>query len=318
MAKRSFPRSGSLQIWPRKRASKIIPSVNWGVLDGSGLLGIIAYKVGMSSAFVKDLTQNSMTKDKKIVVPATILEIPPVKIYSVRLYKDNLCRGEIVLNSEKDLKRVMKIGKNPKIGKIEELDKKIGGIDDLRVIIYTLVRRAGIKKTPDIAEIGLGGKLEDKINFVKQNWNKEISVFDVFKKMQLIDIRGLTKGHGLEGPVKRFGIGLKTHKSEKGVRRPGSLGPWHPHHVTFRVAQAGQLGMFTRIVYNNKILDMARISEKNINPKSGWKHYGNISTEYLIVRGSVQGPSRRQVLITTPLRKTRYQEKKNLEFIELR
>lgn len=316
MAKRSFPRSGSLQIWPRKRVSKFLPSVNWSVLEGTGLLGIIAYKVGMKSALVKDLTPNSMTKDKKIVIPATIIEIPPVKIYSARLYKNNLCIKEIILNTDKDLKKILKIGKDAKLGKVEDLDKK--NFEDLRVIIYSLARKTGIKKTPDIAEIGLGGKLEDKINFVKQNWNKEISASEIIKKTQLIDVRGLTKGKGLSGPVKRFGIGLKTHKAEKGVRRPGSLGPWHPHLVTFRVAQAGQLGMFTRIIYNNKILELGRISEKNINPKSGWKHYGNIQTEYAILKGSIQGPCKRQVLLTQPLRKTKYQEKKNLEFLELR
>ncbi|MBM3233460.1 50S ribosomal protein L3 [Candidatus Pacearchaeota archaeon] len=315
MAKRSFPRSGSLQIWPRKRVSKFIPSVNWSVLQGKGMLGIIAYKVGMKSALVKDNTQNSMTKDKKIIIPATILEIPPVKIYSARLYKNNLCLREIVLNSDKELKKILKIGKDVK-GKIEELDKK--DFDDLRVIIYSQTKKTGIKKTPDIAEIGLGGSIEEKINFVKQNWNKEISASEIIKKMQLVDVRGLTKGHGLEGPVKRFGIGLKTHKTEKGVRRPGSLGPWHPHLVTFRVAQAGQLGMFTRIIYNNKILEIGRISEKNINPKQGWKNYGNIQTEYIILKGNVQGPSKRQILLTMPLRKTKYQEKKNLEFLELR
>jgi len=316
MAKRSFPRSGSLQIWPRKRVSKFLPSVNWSVLDGTGLLGIIAYKVGMGSVLVKDLTPNSMTKDKKIIIPATILEIPPSKIYSARLYKNNLCIKEIVLNTDKELKKILKIGKNVKLGKVEELDKK--DFEDLRVIIYSLARKTGIKKTPDIAEIGLGGNLEDKINFVKQNWNKEISASEIIKKTQLIDVRGLTKGKGLSGPVKRFGIGLKTHKSEKGVRRPGSLGPWHPHLVTFRVAQAGQMGMFTRIIYNNKILEIGRISDKNINPKSGWKHYGNIQTEYVILKGSVQGPCKRQVLLTQPLRKTKFQEKKNLEFLELR
>jgi len=318
MGTKSRPRFGSLQIWPRKRAERALPSVNWRVLQekNQGLLGFIAYKVGMKSAFVKDMTPNSMTKDKKIIVPVSVLEVPPVKIYSIRLYKNGLCVGEIVVNADKELKRVMKIGKNIKLGKIEELDKK--NFDDLRVIIYSQVKKTGIKKTPDVAEIGLGGKLEEKINFVKTNWNKEILASDVWKKMQLVDIRGLTKGKGLESAVKRFGIGLKSHKAEKGRRRPGSLGPWHPHLVTFKVAMSGQLGMFTRIILNNKILGVGKIQEKNINPKSGWHKYGNIKTEYIILKGSVPGPARRQMLITAPLRKTKFQDKKNLEFIELR
>lgn len=312
------PRMGSLQIWPRKRSARPLGSVNWKVLeqDNKGLLGFIAYKVGMRSAFVKDLTLHSMTKDKKIIVPVSILEVPPIKIYSARLYKNGLCKTEIVLNADKELKRVMKIGKSTKLGKIEDLDKK--EFDDLRVIVYSIVKKTGIKKTPDVAEIGLGGSLEEKINFLKEKWNKEILASEIFKKMQLVDIRGQTKGKGIESAVKRFGIGLKSHKAEKGRRRPGSLGPWHPHLVTFKVAMSGQLGMFLRVVYNNKILEMKNISEKNINPKSGFEHFGNIKTEYVILRGSVPGPQKRQMLITAPLRKTKFQEKKNLEFIELR
>ena len=314
------PRFGSLQIWPRKRAERFIPSVNWKVIPGNGLLGFIAYKVGMKSAFVKDNTPNSMTKDKKIIVPVSILELPSLKIYSARLYKNNLCKTEIILNSDKELKRVLKIGKNVKLDKIEDLDKKISEleIDDLRLIVYSMARKAGIKKTPDIAEIGLGGSLQEKIKFAKENWNKEILASEIFKKLQLVDVRGLTKGKGIESAVKRFGIGLKSHKAEKGRRRPGSLGPWHPHLVTYKVAMSGQLGLFTRIILNNKILEIKSINEKNINPKSGWHKYGNISGEYLILRGSVPGPAGRQMLITQCFRKTKYQEKKNYEFLELR
>jgi len=316
------PRFGSLQIWPRKRVDKFLPGVNWNAIPDvqgrSGLLGFIGYKVGMKSAFVKDNTANSMTKDKKIIVPVSVLDIPSMKIYSARLYKNNLCKTEIVLSADKELKRVMKIGKTVKLGKIEDIDKKTGEFDDLRVIVYSLAGKAGIKKTPDVAEIGLGGKLEDKIKFVKENWNNEISASENFKKLQLVDIRGLTKGKGIGSAVKRFGIGLKSHKAEKGRRRPGSLGPWHPHLVTFKVAMSGQLGMFTRVILNNKILEIGKISEKNINPKSGWHKYGNIHSDYIILRGCVPGPAGRQMLITQPLRKTKYQEKKNYEFLELR
>lgn len=309
------PRSGSLQIWPRKRAEYFLPSVNWSAINGKGLLGFIAYKVGMKSALVKDLTQNSLSKDKRIIVPVTVLEAPAMRIFSIRLYKHNRCVGDILLSNEKDLKRIVKVSKV--VGKIEDLDKKISEIDDLRIIVYSKVGQTGIKKTPDVAEVGIGGSLQEKIDFVKAHANKEILASEIFKKMQLIDLRGLTKGHGFESAVKRFGITLKSHKSEKGQRRPGSLGPWHPHLVTFRVSQAGQLGLFTRVHTNQKIIDVAKIAEKNINPKSGFDHYGTIRTEYLLVRGSVQGPAKRQILITTPFRPTKKSTKKNYEFVRL-
>jgi large subunit ribosomal protein L3 len=312
------PRSGSLQIWPRKRARKFLPSANWKAISSKssdkGLLGFIAYKVGMSSCLVQDKTPDSMTKDKKIIVPVSVLEAPSMKIFSVRLYKNNQVIGDIVLSNDKELKRVIKISKNVK--KIEDLDKK--DFDDLRLIVYSLVFRTGMKKTPDIAEVGLGGSKEDKIVFVKEHAGKEISISEIFKKQALVDVRGLSKGKGIEGPVKRFGIGLKGHKSEKGRRRPGSLGPWHPHVVSFRVSQAGQLGMHTRVVFNQKIIEMGKIQDKNINPAGGWHKFGNIKTDYIMIRGSIPGPAGRQMMVTKALRKTKGSEKKNFEYIELR
>ena len=132
--------------------------------------------------------------------------------------------------------------------------------------------------------------------------------------MNYVDIRAVTKAKGFQGPVKRFGIQLKASKSVKGRRRPGSLGPWHPARVIFRVPMAGQLGFFTRTVYNNKVVDLGKAEDKFKNIKN----YGDIKTEYLILRGSIQGPSKRQVILTETLRPTKKQLKKDYELIELR
>ena len=317
MPTRKSPRKGSLQFWPRKRASKFLPRVNWNAISSEkNPKGFICYKAGMASAYVKDETPDSMTKGKKISIPVTVLECPPIKIFSVRLYKDGKVVKEILVEKpDKELKRKVKLPKR-KISKIDDIKLEANVVDDIRVLCYSQVKKTGIKKTPDLSEIGLSGTLEEKFNFIKENLGKEISVLNVFEKGNLADLRGLTKGKGFQGPVKRFGIKLKGHKSEKGRRRPGSLGPWHPARVTFRVPMAGQIGMFTRIIYNNKIIDIGKSENKN------WlkniKNFGNIKTDYLIINGSVQGPSKRQLLLTAPLRKTKKQQKKNYEFIELR
>jgi len=309
MPTRKSPRKGSLQFWPRKRVNKFLPSVNWNAIDsGKNLKGFICYKVGMKSAFVKDNTPNSMTKGKKIVIPVTILECPSMKIFSVRFYKDGKVAKEILASGlDKELKRKVKLPKKSSEMKFEECD-------DVRVICYSGVKKTGLKKKPDMIELGLVGSVEDKINFIKEKLGKEISIEDIFEKGQLVDLRGLTKGKGLSGPVKRFGIQLKDHKSEKGRRRPGSIGPWHPARVTFRVPMAGQLGMFTRVVYNNMIIDLGKSENKFKNIKN----YGDVKTDYLIVAGSIQGPAKRQLLITAPLRETKKEKKKNYELEELR
>ncbi|RZD30647.1 50S ribosomal protein L3, partial [Candidatus Parvarchaeota archaeon] len=135
-------------------------------------------------------------------------------------------------------------------------------------------------------------------------------------KGNLLDVRGLTKGKGLSGPVKRFGITLKSHKSEKGRRNPGSIGPWHPAHVNFRVPMSGQLGMFTRVHYNLKVLDSGNISEKSFKDFN-FRKYGKLTGNYIILEGSVQGPSRRQILVTAPIRPSKKQIKKDHEFLEM-
>jgi len=294
-----------------------LPRVNWGSINSSsekGLKGFICYKAGMASAYVKDNTEHSMTKGKKIVLPVTILECPSMKILSVRFYKNGLVSKEILAeNLDKELKRKIKMAKK-KHGKIEDMKQE--EYDDVKIICYSQVKKTDIKKTPDLSEIGISGSLDEKMSFVKENIGKEVSVSNVFKNGQLVDFRGLTKGHGFSGPVKRFGITLKSHKSEKGVRRPGSLGPWHPARVTFRAPMAGQLGMFTRVSYNNTIVDIGK--PENKKALTNIHNFGNIKTEYILVRGSVQGPAKRQLLATFPLRETKKQSKKKFEFIELR
>ncbi len=309
MSKINVPRKGSLQFWPRKRAKKYLPSVNWDVISSTKpLKGFICYKVGMVSVQVKDLTPNSMTKDKKISLPSTVLECPPLKILSVRFYKNKEVSNEIISsNIDKELKRKIKAPKK-KSKDIED----IKNYDDVKILCYSLVKKTGIKKTPDIAEIGLGGSLEEKFNFVKENLNKEISVSNAFENGQLVDFRGLTKGKGFSGTVKRFGIKLRQHKSEKGVRKPGSIGPWHPARTTFRTPMAGQLGMFTRVLYNSKILSIGKEGKL-----SNIKNYGNINGDYILVHGSVQGPSKRQLIVTSPLRGTKMQLKKKYELINI-
>ncbi|HLC86955.1 MAG TPA: 50S ribosomal protein L3 [Candidatus Nanoarchaeia archaeon] len=320
MAPPKSPRKGSLQFWPRKRAKKFLPSVNWRAIPRNisekGLRGFICYKVGMKTALVNDNSPDSMTQGKRIAVPITIIECPPMKILSVRFYKNNIVAKDVLAeNLDKEIKKKIKIPKKSP-NKIDGV--KLEDYDDIKIICYSLVKKTAIKKKPDLAEIDISGSLEEKLNFVKENLNKELSILSFFENGQLVDFRGLTKGKGFQGPVKRFGIRLRSHKSEKGIRKVGSIGPWHPAHVSFRVAMAGQLGFFTRVLYNNKIIYAGKISDDKYKDKlKNIKNYGNVKTDYVIVKGSVQGPAKRQLLISNPLRETKRTKKKNYEFVEL-
>jgi large subunit ribosomal protein L3 len=159
--------------------------------------------------------------------------------------------------------------------------------------------------------------LNEKLEFVKNNLSKEISIKDVFSE-GVVDVRGVTIGKGNQGSMKRFGLELRFHKSEKGQRGPGSGGPWHPARVEYNQPMAGQMGFFTRTTFNHKILLIGSVGEMDINTKAGFRHFGKIKGDYIILCGSVQGPKKRQVLITNALRPTTGQVKKKYEFMELR
>ena len=314
MPKLSNPHHGSLQFWPRKRAEKFLPRVNWSVVPGKektpSVLGFISYKVGMGTAVVKDNTEHSMTKGKKIVVPVTILEVPNMKVFSIRFYKHGKVLKDVIVSNDKDLKKKVTLPKE-----VKPFEAQIPAeYDDIQLIAYSLSKQTSFKKVPDLIELGISAP--DKLSFAKSLIGKEISLKD-FAHFDLLDVRGLTIGKGLVGPVKRFGIMLKQHKTEKGVRRPGSLGPWHPARVTFVTPMAGQLGMFSRVHYNLKVIHHGTIAEKDINSHSGFKHYGKVRSSYILVKGSVQGPAKRQILLTASYRPTKSTNKKKYEFQEL-
>ncbi len=318
MTRTGTTRHGSLQFYPRVRAKEFLPSVNWSSIVSrkeAGILGFIGYKAGMMSAYVKDNTPNSLTKGKRIIIPVTIIECPTIKILSIRFYWNKKVIGEVMNNNlDKELRRKIKLPKkvNKKID-----DFKEGDYDNISLVIYSEVKKTGVKKAPDIVEVGISGELNQKLEIAKTYFNKDISIKD-FIHEGIVDIRGVTKGKGLQGTVKRFGLTLKGHKSEKGVRTLGSGGPWHPSRVDFTQPRSGQMGFFTRVVYNNKIVHIGNITEKDINPACGFNGFGKLKSDYIIVQGSVQGPARRQLLITMPLRPSKKQFKKNYEFIELR
>ena len=149
------------------------------------------------------------------------------------------------------------------------------------------------KKKPELFEVNIGGSKEDKLNFAKENLGKELSVKDIFADGQLVDIHAVTTGKGYQGPVKRFGIKVRFHKSEKTKRGPGSLGDWK-HKSTWRMAHAGQMGFHTRKEYNKQIM-MISDDPEQVNPNGGFVRYGNVKNTYILLKGSILGPSKRMV-----------------------
>ena len=307
MPKAKKPRSGSMQYWPRVRSKRPYARVkSWPMAKEPKLLGFAGYKVGMTHIGFIDNKKTTLTKGEEINCPVTVIECPPLKTSSIRFYKKTNSGLKIVSEIfaeklDKELERKINISKKKK-RKIED----IKDYDDLRILAYTQAKLTTIgKKKPEIFEIAIGGDKEAKLAYAKNILGKEISIKDVFKEGQQIDIHAITKGKGFQGAVKRFGIGLKHHKSEKGRRTPGSLGGWKAQgHFLYRVAHAGQLGYHLRTVYNNWLL---KISDKpgEINQKGGFLHYGIVKNPYILVKGSIAGPVKRLVRMVTSIRPNR-------------
>jgi large subunit ribosomal protein L3 len=294
MPKARNPHHGSLQFWPRKRAKRVYARVRSRLSSKEAKpLEFAGYKVCMTHVAVTDNRAKTLTKGEDITYPVTIIECPPIKISSIKFYKNTtnglkVCSEVFSDKLDKELERKFRV---------KSVKKKIDDIkefDDVKVSVYTNPKLTTIgKKKPEFFEICIGGSKDEKLKWAKENLGKEINVSDVFQEGQQMDIHAVTRGKGYQGPVKRFGVGLKHHKSEKGVRRVGSLGGWIAQgHVMWRVAHAGQMGYHQRTEYNKWLLKIGTNPDE-INTKSGFARYGVIKNPYIIVKGSIAGPAKR-------------------------
>jgi large subunit ribosomal protein L3 len=112
----------------------------------------------------------------------------------------------------------------------------------------------------------------------------------------------VTKGKGFEGPVTRFGVKRKQHKSRKSVRAVGVIGPWHPATVMYTVARAGQHGFHKRVEYNKRVLLVENTEKTPITPPGDYLHFGPVKGEYTVLRGSVPGPVKRLIRLRYAVR----------------
>ena len=192
-----------------------------------------------------------------------------------------------------------------------DLEKAKEKVLDLRLLCHTQPGKTKFgKKRPDVCEIGLSGNTAQKMAFAKDVLGKEISVSDVFEENQFVDVRAVTKGKGMQGPVKRAGI--KVHRPKAKKRRVvGSIGPWNPSTVMWTVPRPGQMGYHSRTELHKKILKIG--SEKDtglVNQKAGFKNYGRVGNDFIVLVGSVAGPAKRAVSVRFTIRKTPFERHK--------
>jgi len=308
MANIRRPRRGSMGYSPRKRAKRIFPVVGRKAQSKEVKPTEFAgYKVGMLHLMMLSDKKGTPITNQEVAVPATLIEVPPLKVLGIRAYKNTSygpkVAGEFWTDkTDKNLSRTIKSPKKIK-SKLDELEKNVSKFSDIMILAYTQPKTAGIdKKRPEIFEIGIGGETVDaKLKYAKEKLGGELTVTDVFKAGEFVDSIAITKGKGFQGSIYRWGLKLLSHKSQKLHRKAGNLGPWHPHKTRPTVPQMGQMGFHKRTEYNKRILKVGT-NVKEIAKKGGWKNYGEINSSYLIIRGSIQGPTKRLIRLRSAIR----------------
>ncbi len=320
MAKVKKPRCGSLQFWPRRRSKRGYPRVrSWP--GGEGLLGFCGYKVGMTHVQLKDSRSNSLTKGQSIVWPVTVVECPALKLFSVRAYKDaymgSSVVAEVCLGVDKFASR--KVCASKKKGDLAAFEKNLDSYDFLRVVVQTQPHKSGLgKKTPELFELAVGGDTAAAQFAIIQSFvGKDIAVGDVLSAHQMLDVHAVTTGRGFAGSVKRFGVSLKSHKSEKKRRAIGNLGAWTPKRVSWTVGLPGGLGYFARTEHNKEVLFVGS-NPAEINPDGGFLRYGLVKSDYILIKGSVPGPAKRLIRFSLPRRSALTSKGAQLAHVSLR
>lgn len=312
--KYSAPRRGSVAFRPRARAKSLEAKIRtWPEnqnRENTGLVGFAGFKVGQIQVMTIDDKEKTPNYGKPLMNHSTVISLPPLKIVGLRGYSEDGYGKHAIFDvyskdSIKDLSSKYKTKYSEDA--LKKAEENISNAKYIMAVVAVFPNKVGIsQKTPFIYEVPVSGKdIKTKFEFVKSKLGQEVRASDVFKTGQNIDVLGITRGKGVEGPVTRFGVKRKQHKSRKSVRAVGTLGPISPAVVMYTVARQGQRGFHQRTEYNKRILVMSS-SEKsdvvNINPKGGFKHFGLVEGDYMIVRGTIPGVPKRLIKLRQPIR----------------
>jgi large subunit ribosomal protein L3e len=342
MGHRKFeaPRHGHIGFLPKKRTKHHRGRVRKFPRDDASkaphLTAFMGYKAGMTHIVREMDRPGSKSHKKEIVEAVTIVETPPMVVVGVVGYVETP-RGLRSLTTvwaehlSEEVKRrfyknwyhakrkaftkyAKKYQTNP-----ADIENEINRIKKycqvVRVLAHTQIRKVNLRqKKAHLLEVQVnGGSVADKVDFAKSLFEKQVPVAAVFAKDELIDICGVTKGHGYEGVITRWGVSRLPRKSHRGLRKVACIGAWHPSRVRFTVARAGQHGYHHRTEVNKKIYRIGAagdskscmteqdLTEKSITPLGGFPHYGVINEDWLMLKGAIVGVKKRALTLRKSL-----------------
>jgi large subunit ribosomal protein L3 len=312
--KKSAPKRGSLAFLPRGRAAREFGRIRfWPEVEvGPTMLGFMGYKAGMIHVFILEDKIGSPDYGKETLHATTVVETPPIWVCALRAYVRTsnglkTFTEAWMKDPPKDLGRAIILPENfnPDPG-LKKMEENLEKIVEFRLLVATQPRQTGVpKKKPDLVEIKIdGGSMNEQYEYARGLLGNTVSVTDVFKDGQFVDVSSVTKGKGFQGPVKRWGVRILPRKSRKTKRGVASIGPWHPARVLYTVPRAGQMGYFQRTEYNKRVLKIGTDGQE-VSPKGGFLRYGPVRGNYILLDGSLPGPTKRLIRFRYPARAPR-------------
>jgi large subunit ribosomal protein L3 len=204
----------------------------------------------MQGLIAKKVGMTSVFNEEGKNIPCTVIEAGPCVVTQIK-------------TKEKDGYEAVQLGFEEKREK--RTSKALKGH-------FTKAATTPKRKLVEFSGFGDNVKLGDVLNV------------DLFHDDNWLDVRGISKGKGFQGVVKRYGfrgVGDATHGQHNRDRAPGSLGASsYPSRVFKGMRMAGRTGGKKVAVINLRIVKI--IPEENL----------------LILKGSVPGPNGSYLIIT--------------------
>merc|ERR1719486_1285263 len=297
------------------------------------------FKAGMTH-IVRDVDKpGSKLHKKEIVEAVTILEAPPMRIIGFVGYVEtprglralttvfaghlsDECKRRFYKNWYKSKqkaftkyqKRWAEASKGSEAPMAAEIKRAKTYCQVIRAIVHTQVSKA-------------------KVDFVTNLFEQELKVDSIFGKDEMIDCISSTRGKGFNGVVTRWGVTRLARKSHRGLRKVACIGSWHPARVQFQVPRSGQRGYHHRTEINKKIYRVGKalkddpnnatteadLTDKAITPLGGFSHFGEVTQDYVMLKGGVMGPRKRIITMRKsllPQVSRKATEKIELKFID--
>jgi large subunit ribosomal protein L3 len=268
----------------------------------------------MTHVIMVDDHKSSPNEGKDIMIPVTVVEVPAMKVAAIRAYRRDTYGKHPMTEvwadtlSETLSRRIAMPKNHDREATTQIINDAVaaGTVAEIMLLMHTTPEViTGIpKKVPDLMEIRVaGGTVAERFAYAQSLLGTEVDFSSVLQEGAYADITAVTEGKGTQGAVKRWGIRLRKRKHSRGKkeRHIGTLGPWTPHHVRWQVPNVGQMGYQQRTEFNKRIIKIGTDASE-VNPDGGFLHYGLVRNNFVLIKGSIPGPTKRIIRIRPAIR----------------